>query len=250
VQKPFKSEHATRSGTRGRLSIVLGTIIAASGVTASATAAAPQPAFVAAQCRVLNLSTGVAYKGSGQNLQTAIDAASAGATLRIIGSCVGSYNIDRTLTLVGRSTSAYPVPTLDGNDVGTVLWLVGTPIVHLRNLTVTHGHGQVGGIGNSSGTLVLRNVTLSGNYAGNNGGAIATGGPLTLTGSTTLSGNYANDAGGGIYEFGGSVTMNDMSSITGNTARTAGGGIYVYSGSLTLNDAASISGNTPDDIHP
>jgi nitrous oxidase accessory protein NosD len=53
---------------------------------------------------------------SSQNLQTKINAAAAGSTLLIKGTCVGNFTVDKNLTLKGN-----PSATLDGNDSGTTL---------------------------------------------------------------------------------------------------------------------------------
>src|SRR5829696_584559 len=66
-------------------------------------------------CRVTNLSTNQVYDGSGGNLQTAIDHASPGTHLRIRGVCAGNFSITKRLRLLGVATTAFPVPTMQGD---------------------------------------------------------------------------------------------------------------------------------------
>ena len=116
-------------------------------------------------------------------------------------------------------------------------------IVNLNNLTLTNG-GLVaeGGAIFNSGTLTITNSTISGNAAGNNGGAIYhDGGVLSLINST-LSGNVSNGGtgrGGGIYVNSGSVNLTN-STIAYNTANNGGG---VFNSGGTVNSGNSIIGN-------
>ncbi len=140
--------------------------------------------------------------------------------------------------------------------------------VTLSDLTVTGGglsgpvvHG--GGIINAAGTLLLRDVTVTGNSVSNSSGGIPAGGGVFNEAGTlqivdsTISANTAavTPKGGGVPEGGGvanemgSVTIT-RSSITGNTASIAepggvpeGAGVESSSGALTIADSA-VSANT------
>jgi fibronectin-binding autotransporter adhesin len=151
------------------------------------------------------------------DLQQKINAASAGDTLVIKGTCVGNFVINKTLTLSGN-----PSATLDGNHLGRTMTITGHRTVHLIKLEITGGHesdGQHamgGGIYSDGGVLTLSRVRLHGNVA--------------IASATT---NFNADAfGGGILFLDGVLRVTD-SSITDNWAiasaafytNSAGGGI-------------------------
>ena len=74
------------------------------------------------KCQVKNLTTLVNYNG---RLQSAIDAANNGDTIRVKGVCIGNFLIPgagsvTNLTLVGQPGHKVR-STLDGNNSGTVL---------------------------------------------------------------------------------------------------------------------------------
>jgi nitrous oxidase accessory protein NosD len=75
------------------------------------------------------------------SLQDAIDAAAAGDTLVVMGTCVGNFVINKNLTLQGVSNPGFGVPMLDGSGEGAVLGLFAPfgPTVAINDLTVTHG---------------------------------------------------------------------------------------------------------------
>jgi nitrous oxidase accessory protein NosD len=82
----------------------------------------------------------VSTEGSGppaRSLQAAIDAAAAGDTLIVKGTCIGTAMITKDLTLRGVSNGPF-VATLDGNGAGPVLSVTGTVVVALDNLLVTN----------------------------------------------------------------------------------------------------------------
>lgn len=96
-------------------------------------------------------------------LHSAISAASSGDTLRIEGTCLGTYTINKSLTLMGKTNAA-----LDGNGRGPVLTIVAGVHVVLDTLIVKGGAAMapvaVGGISNS-GHLQLRQSKVVGNTA-------------------------------------------------------------------------------------
>jgi hypothetical protein len=200
-----------------------------------------------------------------QNLQARMDAAPAGSTLRIKGTCVGNFTLNKNLTLDGN-----PRATLDGGDLGRTLFIAGTPTVRLFDLTITGGHvssGSIagGGISHTAGALTIRRVTVTGNVVaatGTSSSAAAGGGIASFGGSLALfaskvSGNSVvtsapsgnvNSSGGGIYRVGDLrlentiVAGNSASGHSGGTAQTAGGGIHLQNGALTLL-SSSVTGN-------
>jgi hypothetical protein len=239
------------------LALVIGTL----AVLSPAAHASP-----GAPCKVTNLTTAQVYKGSGSNLQSAIDQAANGTRLRVRGHCVGNYTIGKDLTLIGAPTAAFPTPALDGNASGTVLF-VSAGLLTLTDLTITNGNG--GGIVNRApGTVRLTGSSaVSGNVAGagagivNNGTLIMQGGSsvsgnvaeeaagilssgtLTMSGSSSVSDNHSTgEEGGGIVSLG-TLTMNDSSSVSRNTVSRIGAGIYIATGTLSMNDASSVRGN-------
>ena len=73
----------------------------------------------------------------------------------------------------------------------------------LTNCTVSRNSTSYGarGVWESDGTLALTNCSISGNYAGGNGGGLFSGGTTTLT-NCTVSGNYAHSEAGGLGQHG------------------------------------------------
>jgi hypothetical protein len=223
-----------------RRSAVMASASVVVGVLAPTAGAASSP------CRVTNLTTQQVYVGTGSNLQTAIGQATSGTTLRIRGICVGTFSIGKSLTLIGRPTAAFPSPTLDGNDAGTVLRVSAGPVV-IHDLAITGGYAESGGgIDNRELGVVL--LTGSSSVWGNDtvsghGGGIYNEGSLDLRGSSAVRANNAGK-GGGIYNAGGgTVRLHGSSSVSQNlNVFFEGGGIY-NEGKLVLNDRSSISGN-------
>jgi hypothetical protein len=220
------------------------------------------PAAVGGQpsCAVSNTRN---HKGF-SSLQQAVDAAKAGDTLEVKGTCVGSTTVDRDITLSGVTNNAFPgPPTLDGNAQGRVL-SINSGTTTIRNLTITNGRttGLGGGIYVAT-AAVLIDVLVTGNSAGATqiGGGIEAdlGSKLTLVDST-VSGNTAGSSGG-IDMFRATATLIN-SSVTANHATRApssepdgcgfgdplvvyscAGGIWNYQGTLALVDS-TVSGNT------
>src|SRR3954453_2619947 len=96
---------------------------------------APAASAAPRTCHVANLRAGTSSAGAGGNLQRAIDAADPGSTLRVTGRCVGTFAIDKRLTVRGRSTDRFARPTLAGDGTGSVL-LVRARTVTLQNIRV------------------------------------------------------------------------------------------------------------------
>ncbi len=189
-----------------------------------------------------------------QRLQARIDAASPGDTLRIKGTCVGRFTIDKNLTLDGN-----PRATLDGGELGRSLLVTGSATARLFDLTVTGGYlagpsAAGAGIFHASGSLTLRRVSVVRNNvvgtapAPTAGAGIASiGGSLALydcvlrANSVLVSTVGANTAlGGGIYRSGALLVQNTtvadnraVARSDGN-AQAGGAGLYLTGGALRL----------------
>ncbi len=202
-------------------------------------------------CLVSNTRT---HLGS-PTLQAAIDAAGAGDTLVVMGTCVGSppsrrgdrgsSNVRKSLTIRGVSNASFGQATLDGGGAARVLFVDffaperrGFSLT-IENLTITNGYGEDGSGGGGllvqGGTVVIRDSLVTGNSAGvlGGGGIEASADSMTIT-HTTVSNNVSGDPGGGIYG-GGTLTIED-SAITGNSTRGVGGGLS-FNGDLTIRDS-------------
>src|SRR4051812_39143464 len=149
-----------------------------------------------------------------QNLQAKINAAPAGSTLLVKGTCVGNFVIGKSLTLQGN-----PTATLDGNQASHTVLISGTHTVHLANLTITRGLATTGGgIQASAGKLFLVHVTVSDDYAS---GTTAQGGGIFF--------------GNGTLSIASSVIRNDVAAgSSSGTANALGGGILIEKGTLTI----------------
>ena len=125
------------------------------------------------KCQAKNLN---ASAKESPDLAALLATASAGDTIQVKGICVGTFRIDRSLTLVGMATKTVPQPTLDANGSGNRRRQrhPQRPDDHRRNTATT-------------------------------GGGIYNGGTLTLNDASSVSGNTAT-TGGGIYNGGGSVS--------------------------------------------
>ncbi len=211
-------------------------LLAGSALVAGMVGMAGSPASAApAKCQVKNLTTQVNYNG---RLQSAIDAANNGDTIRVKGVCIGNFLIPgagsvTNLTLVGQPGHKVR-STLDGNHSGTVLtvdFVTSSVHVTIKNLRITGG---------SLGIFNLGSLTLNGrsSVSENRGSGIETPGSLIMNDRSSVSGN--TDSG---IDDEGAVTLNDHSSVRGNTG-TDGGGIFDDDTFLALNDSSSVTGNT------
>jgi len=207
-------------------------------------------------------------------IQEAIDAASSGDVIRVVGPNVYTENlvITKSITLRGGCSSAtcgvrVPqvfVTTINGNGNGRVITIRGEgtvikPVVD--GFVITGGDASTetdpvgGGIGSWNAAPFIFSNVITGNVAGKvvssdaYGGGIALWdpGPYTWVGLNQVSDNIANaDAGsfrygygGGIAVYGGTATLWG-NEVSGNLATASsshsgyGGGIYVFSGTFSL----------------
>ena len=199
-------------------------------------------AFIAAASAASTPASAATVDCKSQNLQTKIDNAPAGATLKVKGSCVGTFTIAKSLTLVG-SLSA----TLDAQQEGTTLTITGTPTVHLRRLRIVgglspldgFGNGRGGGISHAGGKLTLDAVTVTDNVAvgihAEGGGIFSDGGPLTIGNSHIVGNTLRASSGspGSVLAFGAGVSSD--------------GRLTIVDSSVSSNEASAIS-SAPVDI--
>ena len=91
----------------------------------------------------------------------------------------------------------------------------------------------------------LTNCSISGNYAGGNGGGLFSGGTTTLT-DCTVSGNYAHSQAGGLGQSDGTLALTNCT-VSGNSTNWTGGGLWFESGgdgsTLALTNC-TVSGNS------
>lgn len=227
---------------RRRLTEVV-VLLGMAGMGLAATAA-PVSA-VSTTCLVVDTNANTTYTG----LQDAVDAAAAGDTLFVKGTCTGATEIGKNLTIDGHSASGTKTATLNGGRRGTVLTIDSGVSVTLNALIITNGGAEIGGGILNGGTVTLNGSTVTGNTTGEDGGGgIYNDGTVTLNGSTVTGNTGGIFGGGGISNNSGTVTLNG-STVTGNTAAGlagrfgGGGGILNFAGTVTLN-GSTISGNT------
>jgi hypothetical protein len=250
------------------LVVLLG--LAATGMAA----AAPAASAAKAACRVKDT-----HSGTYASLQAAVNAAAPGGTLFVKGTCTGTTEIGKSLTIDGHNGSGKRTGILNGGGFVTVLAIDAGASVTLNSLVITNGFAQLefggngggivnagtvtlnrsavtgntavllgGGIYNEGGTVTLNGSTVTGNEAVGDGGGIDNGGGTVTLNGSTVAGNTATVFGGGIDD-GGTVTLNG-STVTGNKADFHGGGIFIDCGSTLVGAVAgvNVNNNTPDNI--
>ena len=134
----------------------------------------------------------------------------------------GDLDVRDDLTVTGAGAIA---TIIDGGGLDRVLHISGT--VTISQLGIRNGNASVedagcgaqgGGVCNV-GTLVMSDVTISGNTAADAGG-ILNAGMLTLR-NATVSGNHATRSGGGIVTLPGATTTLVNVTASGNHARSS-----------------------------
>ncbi len=204
------------------------------------------------------------------NLQDGVDAADAGETVTLQGTCAGFTYIDKDITIKGVRTATSGMPTITGRRTIPLLHVAGLEVVFgstgkkvapagsepgWNNVATIIGirlmrgfHSSEGAIyiGDGSG-LILRNAIVTRNRGTENGaidGDFNT--LLVLRGTTELSYNRAIDGDGGAVDFGGDsrIEMHGTSRIHHNRSWEEGGAIYIGMNSqLVMNDDSSIDNN-------
>ena len=236
---------------------------------------APQPPMAAA-CDVCE--QGCAHA----DLRAAINAASAGATIRL---CAGEYkpgpaiSINKELTLAGAGAGA---TILKGSGQVRSMEIGPAGVVTLRDLTITGGKElqkpRLGGAGIivwDRGRLTMERCLVHGNNAHEGGGItvnkgssltlietaieqntaftigggllVRRGGTATITARSRISENYVRVLGAGIFaEEEAVVTLESGCEVTENTGGEMGGGIVSSRATVTLADTSIVTGNHPD----
>ncbi len=200
--------------------------------------------------------TGDAVPGDGQcqdtqgncSLRAAIMEANAfkASAPVVIDLPAGTYRLTRTSLDIGSNLilrGAGPDRTLvDGGGSFRVFEVYEGMTVTLEDIRVQNGRSDLGGGILNSGTLTLKNSTVSGNTAhpsqDGSGGGIYNRGTLTLKNSTVSENSVA--WGGGIANDG--ILTLENSTVSGNSAEYDGGGID-NTGILTLKNS-TVSGNS------
>ena len=158
----------------------------------------------------------------------------------------GDLNVAGPVTMT--HTGLAPA-VIDGNGIDRVVHVLPTGNLTASGLTVRNGRTTQSGAGiRNEGNLNLSNATLTGNETTESfGGGIAntSTGTLVLT-DVTISGNRAENDSGGIDQGpGGQANLNNVT-ITGNTADTdgdaGGGGGVMAKGTVNLRNTI-IAGN-------
>ncbi|MHA2649382.1 MAG: choice-of-anchor Q domain-containing protein, partial [bacterium JZ-2024 1] len=150
-----------------------------------------------------------------------------------------------TVTITGVTITNGSLPTGSPSDGGGGIFSRRATL-NLADCIIANNRAHYsGGLYNLNGTAIVDRCTFSGNgapFSSSRGGAIHNTGTLTLRNST-LSGNTATlGLGGGIYNNGGSVVIQN-STLSGNSA-SVGGGVHNDSGGQVSLYSVTFSGNT------
>lgn len=195
-------------------------------------------------------------------LQTALDLASAGTTIKIAGVCKGAtlFNviagnvtlvINKDITLQGGYDSGNldwlttPDPTtyptiLDADSDGTVVYVLNDLTVSMDGLTIQNGNN--GGLFNTNADVTLTHSHVLNNTApsGVGGGVFNAGGDMTIRNSL-ISGNSSPSGGGVRSGSQGTLIISDTT-ISDNQSGTHGGA--VYNNSTTFITRTTMTGNS------
>ena len=204
------------------------------------------------------------------DLQSAVDAAQPGDTVKVAGTCTTVHSrprhdltttgvvtqvayIDKSLTLRGGYTTtnwltpnrlANPT-TLDASGLGRVFYITGDNSVTLDSFHITGGNatglGGVpwgwdagGGVYVISTTVTINNNRIFNNYSTYLGGGLFLWRSVpTLNRNVVISNNADFDGGGALF-YESNATLNG-NTIATNTSTHAGGGIAAWGDTLTLN---------------
>ncbi|MBE0567097.1 MAG: right-handed parallel beta-helix repeat-containing protein [Krumholzibacteria bacterium] len=169
--------------------------------------------------------------GSGDvpTIQAAIDAAQDGDTVMLgAGTFTGAGNRDldyrgKAITVRGQS----------GGSPSVIDCLAGPGNEH-RGFRFATGEG--------SGS-VLAHVTVTGGYAWDGGGLVATEGAAPTVRDCRFVGNASTDDGGGVFLSWGSSPRLVRCEISGNTAANRGGGLYAHASVADL-DSCTVADNS------
>jgi predicted outer membrane repeat protein len=181
---------------------------------------------------------------------TIIDAVTAINTATAVNNCIAGDGNNDTIDLNGfTSPTTITFDTVGAkqshalvlNNAATInapLDPTGAPLVTLTRSTVSNTPAF--GIIHTTAPLTINGLKITnGNSGIYLGGAILSGGALTIT-TSVISGNSSDSAGGGIAATGKLTVQHSI--ISGNTAGNAGGGLYGGTG-IEI-DYSTLSGNS------
>ena len=190
--------------------------------------------------------------GTWDDLQDALDNnGNQGKTIGLSASLDGSGEDTLTLNGSGKSMTIdlagfeVDMKRTSKGDNKHVFEAKGGATLTIKNGTIKGGWANNGGgiYVNENSKVILDGVTVTGNKAGTDGGAVYVRGTLEMTNST-LTQNSAGDTGGGIYvSTTGDFTLTD-SVITQNNATKTGGGINMHLKSDSTISGCQITYNT------
>ena len=223
---------------RLRIPAAVAAALIAIGAPAVAVAEAGAPA-----AKTVNCNTG--------DLQSALNAAPDGGTVTVKGTCDGSFDINKNLTLEGA-----PTATIDGEGTYTALSVADGLHVTLAHLTIQDGGGSevaAGGLDISDKAhLKLTYVNVTNNQSYGNGAGVLAGDDSVVTASHgSFSHNHAalvdntpvDLAGAAIYSTG-TVTLdhttvddNSLSAQSSSESSASGGAVY-DEGKLTIRNSS------------
>lgn len=230
-----------------RPGIMAGVALAGAALTLTAPAAAAQAK--AAVPGVINVPCGASA------LKTAVIAANGG------GAAVLALSSNCTYSIVTRATATDALPLITGHFAlvggrNTVIRRGTAAITMFRILDVASGasllvsnlsiqNGNTAGVGGgilNAGTLRIRNVTFSGNKAGNGGALSNSAAATAILDNATMSQNTTTSVGGGgVINFG-TLTLAE-SSLSGNRAPINGGGLNTQPGGISHIVQSQIANN-------
>jgi len=171
--------------------------------------------------------------GPMKTIQNAIDAVDPDGTVNVAdGTYTENVVIDKNVNLVGQSQNG---TVIDGNGVGSVIYVKSGATVNISNFTIKNGYAEYGGGIINGGALTVTNCNVQQNTATYGGGITNYGGTLTINNCNIQQNNAAGtDAyGGGITSYVGKLTIKD-SNISQNHANVGGGGIYTDRSTITI----------------
>ena len=194
---------------RSRVLLVSVAALGVSGVLAQAASA----------CEVENTTSHAKYSEPTGALQSAVEGAVAGNTLKVTGTCEGDTTIGKNLTVEGKSATA---TMLKGNGSGSVVTVTGSATVTIKKLKITGGDANEGGglFVEGGAKAIVESVTFADNEAYYGAGVDNAEGVITVS-KSTFTENTSGSYGAALMSFGGEVTIT-KSTVTKNRGGCCG----------------------------
>ncbi|WP_179376554.1 beta strand repeat-containing protein [Winogradskyella wichelsiae] len=176
----------------------------------------------------------------------------AGGAIEIINGAIdfsGNYNVS------GNNTGVAPAVASPGNGGGLHISGAGTATIIGGTMNDNMAAREGGALWNSTATMIVDGVTITGNRALGDGaddggaGIFNNGGTLNVINGTLISNNIASGAsasGGGLLSTAGNITIMD-STFDSNAANRAGGAIELIDGNLMFLNS-TMSNNNVDGL--